>query len=479
MKLTYRNKLFFWVIILVWSIFGGLFYFQYATEVNYKKRLLRNELKMIDQHIMSVYEDGHDVKEFVQMLGICYQNSTFDAMQISIYGNGDSLIASVRQPIPPDLDNLEDLQPEDKTTRLVKYNADGNTDLFYFSSGTSRDGKITVKTGMPYSFSINSAIRTDIHWWLLFLITAVASAVVYFSTHLLSRNIYLLRQFAHQASHKQPIDNVPNFPNDELGEIAKEIFCIYTSLIQSIDETNVEHQKVIHALEEKEAFQRRMTNNINHEIKTPLGIIRGYTETILNAPDMDEITRDTFMKRIIENVDRLNSLVSDISVIARLEEKPDSIAISNVNLYDIISGIADDLKFAGIARNMTFIYDIPEDCQIQGNRELLTSVMLNLIRNSILHSNGTEMTLRLIEETPDYYVFSYADNGVGVKQEQLEHLFERFYRADAGRTRKKGGVGLGLSIVHSAVEVLGGTVSARNREEGGLEFTFSLLKVAP
>lgn len=476
MKLTYRNKLFFWVIILVWAIFGSLFYFQYTTEVNYKKQMLRNELKMIDQHIMSVYEDGRDVKEFVQMLGICYQNSTFDAIQISIYGEGDSLLASVRQPIPQDLDRLEDLQPEDKTTRLVKYNADGNTDLFYFSSGKSRDGKITVKTGIPYSFSINSAIRTDIHWWLLVLITAVASAVVYFSTHLLSRNIYLLRQFAHQASHKQPIDNVPNFPNDELGEIAREIFSIYTSLIQSIDETNAEHQKVIHALEEKEAFQHRMTNNISHEIKTPLGIIRGYTETILDAPDMDEKTRDKFMKRIIVNVDRLNSLVSDISVIAQLEEKPDCIAISNVNLYDIISKIADDLKFAGIAPNMTFFYDIPKDCKIQGNLELLTSVMQNLIRNSILHSNGTEMTLRLIEETPKTYVFAYADNGVGVEQGHLELLFERFYRADAGRTRKNGGVGLGLSIVNSAIKTIGGTIHARNKEEGGLEFTFSLLK---
>lgn len=191
---------------------------------------------------------------------------------------------------------------------------------------------------------------------------------------------------------------------------------------------------------------------------------------------MDEITREKFMKRIIVNVDRLSSLVSDISVIAQLEEKPDAITISNVNLYDIISKIADDLKFAGIARNMTFIYDIPKSCQIQGNLELLTSVMQNLIRNSILHSNGTEMTIRLIEETPKTYVFAYADNGVGVKPGHLELLFERFYRADAGRTRKHGGVGLGLSIVNSAIKTIGGTIYAKNKEEGGLEFTFSLLK---
>ncbi len=441
--------------------------------------MLRNELKMIDQHIMSVYDEGHDLKEFVQMLKICYQNSTFDAMQISVYGEGDSLIASVRQPIPLDLDSLEDLQPEDKTTRLVKYNADGNTNLFYFSSGKSRDGKITVKTGMPYSFSINSAISTDIHWWLLAVITIVASVVVYFSTHLLSRNIYLLRRFAYQASHRQPIDKVPNFPNDELGEIAKEIFDIYTSLIKAIDEINLEHQRVVHALEEKEAFQRRMTNNINHEIKTPLGVIRGYIETIQCAPDMDEATKEKFIKRIIENVDRLNSLVSDISVIARLEEMSNNMVISDVDFCDVVQKINDDVRFAnvGISNNMTFSYDIPLNCHVRGDRELLTSVLLNLIRNSIVHSNGTEMTLRLIEETSDFYLFAYADNGIGVEPEQLEHLFERFYRADTGRARKNGGVGLGLSVVNSAIKALGGTISVRNKDEGGLEFTFSLPKV--
>lgn len=479
MKLTYRNKLFFWVIILVWTIFGSLFYFQYKTEINYKKQMLRNELKMIDQHIMSVYDEGLDLKEFVQMLEICYQNSTFDAMQISVYGEGDSLIASVRQPIPQEFDSLEDLQPEDKTTRLVKYNADGNTNLFYFSSGKSCDGKITVKTGMPYSFSIKSAISTDIHWWLLAVITLIASVVVYFSTHLLSRNIYLLRRFAYQASHRQPIEKVPNFPNDELGEIAKEIFDIYTSLIKAIDENNLEHQRVVHALEEKEAFQRRMTNNINHEIKTPLGVIRGYIETIQCAPDMDEATKDKFIKRIIENVDRLNSLVSDISVIAQLDEMSYNAVISDVDFYDVVSKINDDVKFAsaGISNNMTFSFDIPLNCHVRGDRELLISVLLNLIRNSILHSNGTEMTLRLIEETSDSYVFAYADNGIGVEQEQLEHLFERFYRADAGRARKNGGVGLGLSIVNSAIKTLGGIISVQNKDEGGLEFTFSLPKV--
>lgn len=476
MKLTYRKKLFFWVLTIVWIVFAGMFFFQYKTESDFKKDMLRNELKKIDRHVMSVYEEGKDVSTFVQMLALCYKSSTFDDIRISVYGKNDSLIATAGQPIPPSLDHLEDLQPWDTTTRLVKYNADGDNDLFYFSSSKSQDGKIIVKTGMPYSISIDSAVSTDVRWWLLALITIVASGVVYFSTHLLSRNISLLRHFAYKASHRRPIERLPNFPNDELGEIAREIYKIYTSLIEAIEKSEAEHQRVIHTLEEKEAFQRRMTNNISHELKTPLGVIRGYTETILSTLDMDEETRRAFMTRVIENVDRLASLVSDISVIAQLEERPDSIPLSKVNFSEVVSKIADDIRFSGIANGMKFTSYVPDNCYIQGNRELITSIAQNLARNSILHSKGTDMTLHLVEETPETYVIAYADNGTGVKPEQLDLLFERFYRADTGRTRKKGGVGLGLSIVNSAIEVLGGSIKARNKEGGGLEFLITFLK---
>lgn len=478
MKLTYRNKLFFGIIALVWAIFGGIFYYHYTSEIKYKKQMLRNELLMIDQRIMSVYEDGEDYIEFIRLLELCYKNSTFDAIQISIYNDRDSLVASVRQPIPHDLDRLEDLQPEDKATRLVKYQTDNKTKLFYFSSNKSSDGKITVKTGMPYNFSINRAISTEVHWWILALVSIIAAVIVFLSTKVFSRNIFLLRKFAIQASRREPIDDITNFPNDELGEIAQEILNIYKSLIKAIDDIDKEHQNAIRAIEEKEAFKRRVTNNINHEIKTPLSIISGYVETMLNTPDMDQDTRNKFMKRTLENVDRLKSLLSDISTIAKLEESSAHIAISEVNLYDIVVRIGEDLRFTNFANNMTFNYDIPPTCNVLGDRELLNSVLLNLMRNSILHSNGTKMTLSLIEETDDSYVFSFADDGAGVKQEQLEHLFERFYRTDSGRSRKKGGVGLGLSIVKSAIEILGGQISVTNRQTGGLEFLFSLHKAS-
>ena len=101
---------------------------------------------------------------------------------------------------------------------------------------------------------------------------------------------------------------------------------------------------------------------------------------------------------------------------------------------------------------------------------------MNLVRNAAIHSHGTEITMRLISESPKFYVFAFADNGIGVAPEHIPHLFDRFYRIDTGRSRKAGGAGLGLSIVKSTVQSLGGSVSVHTRSTGGLEIVFTLRK---
>ena len=112
--------------------------------------------------------------------------------------------------------------------------------------------------------------------------------------------------------------------------------------------------------------------------------------------------------------------------------------------------------------------------EMEGNPALLGSIFHNLAENASAYSGGTDIFISLAENTPECYTIVFADNGTGVGEEHLPHLFERFYRIDKGRSRKMGGTGLGLSIVKHAVMAHGGSVSVRNRAEGGLEFRFSL-----
>ena len=125
---------------------------------------------------------------------------------------------------------------------------------------------------------------------------------------------------------------------------------------------------------------------------------------------------------------------------------------------------------------MTFTYSVPDDCFIKGNYSLLMGAIMNLVKNSVAYSKGTRMDLHLLTENHRFYTFVFADDGVGVPEESIPQLFERFYRVDKGRSRKAGGTGLGLPIVRSSLNTIGGSISVNNAETGGLEFVFTLQK---
>ena len=109
-----------------------------------------------------------------------------------------------------------------------------------------------------------------------------------------------------------------------------------------------------------------------------------------------------------------------------------------------------------------------------GNRGLLSAMLMNLIKNAVFYSRGTEIVIKCISTGEHSYTFIFYDDGVGVPAESLPHLFERFYRVDTGRSRRNGGTGLGLPIVKSTINALGGSITVANRETGGLQFTFTL-----
>ena len=113
---------------------------------------------------------------------------------------------------------------------------------------------------------------------------------------------------------------------------------------------------------------------------------------------------------------------------------------------------------------------------INGNDQLLRSIFRNMLNNAVAYSGCRDITICLVKESPDNYLFTFSDNGIGVEPEHLQHLFERFYRVDKGRSRKLGGTGLGLAIVKNAVMLHSGSISVANQDSGGLIFTFTLAK---
>lgn len=170
-------------------------------------------------------------------------------------------------------------------------------------------------------------------------------------------------------------------------------------------------------------------------------------------------------------------MMNDLSTMTRLEESNGKIPISDIDFHDLVFSLAEDFTQSGLLKSMDFNYNIPLDCHVYGNGELLIGMLSNLAKNAVAYSQGTETGVVLIGRNENFDTFSFYDNGVGVGEEHLGHLFDRFYRIDTGRSRKVGGTGLGLSIVKSAVNTMGGSISVRNRRGGGLEFIFTLRRV--
>lgn len=232
--------------------------------------------------------------------------------------------------------------------------------------------------------------------------------------------------------------------------------------------------------EKTRLLKQEMTNNIAHELRTPVTSIRGYLETILNMyHDEADARIHGFLDRAYAQTIRLSELIQDISMLTKIEEASDRFELEPVGMKELLeelqADLADDLR----EKEDTFTVDVSESVVINGNRTLLYSIFRNLTDNSISYAGKQiDIVVRCYNENDDTYFFEFYDSGEGVDEKHLVRIFERFYRVNEGRTRITGGSGLGLSIVKNAVLFHKGSIIAKNRSEGGLWFlmTFPKLK---
>ena len=229
--------------------------------------------------------------------------------------------------------------------------------------------------------------------------------------------------------------------------------------------------------EEQARLKRQLTQNIAHELKTPVSSIQGYLETIISNPNIPQENVRVFLERSYAQSNRLTFLLRDISVLTRMDEAPELVEKEQVNLSKIVENILNEVALGLEEKHITVVNKLPSEVILTGSSSLLYSIFRNLTDNAIAYAgNDIQITINCFREDEKFYYFSFSDTGVGVPEEHLTRLFERFYRVDKGRSRKLGGTGLGLAIVKNAVLFHGGTIFAKNMPKGGLEFVFTLKK---
>ena len=483
-RISYQWRMFLPLVSALWLMLICMGLWTFYNNRNYKEARSREQLDLVNSRVLAFYDDESgesNIRPYLRFVYDYYYSSPlYDRIRISVYED-HKLVQAYGEPIELTSEELDSesgitSSPGVTTSPMIEIDSD-NSRNFYYKANTSSDGRATVITVLPMDGDVSEAIRPAIGVFVgLFLVALTITIIAFFFTRHFGKNIKLLRSFAEKAASDPNFLPATDFPHDELGDINRQIVHMYNERSKAVQKQKREHAVAMHAIEEKSRAKRQLSNNINHELRTPIGVIKGYLDTIIENPDMDGNTRTHFIKKAQEHANRLVTLIADVSVITRLEEGGELISTEELDFHDVAFTISNDIEESGVLGSMSFNFDVPLDCKINGNYNLLTGMLMNLARNAAAYSKGDMCELICTGEDKAFYSFAFRDNGKGVGEEHIPHLFDRFYRVDSGRARKAGGTGLGLPIVQSTVIAHGGTITVENRPEGGLCFRFKLPK---
>ena len=474
-SINYQTRLFLLIVMFTWVLTFAFFMLQYTREKEYKADTLNAQLQVYNRELLRAIE-----RDSLQNFATVTKDFRADSMRVTIVDmNGHVLYDSNGDMNYSNHSSRHEISDAAETGVGYTISRLSETDSRYYFYSATRGKSLIVRSALAYNSSLYDNLKIDsVYIWLILVIAVVVSIIAYFAARRIGRNIKNLRDFAEQAESGNALTyDTDSFPDDELGEISKNIINLYKNLKVTAQERDENLRNAMFEEQEKVRIKHQLTNNINHEIKNPVHAIQACLETIISNKDrLDHKAIFELLPRAYDNVNRLCSLLHDISIITRISEASDKIKKQNVDVSRIIDDVKSSIAVYPPEKQMRINVKVPEGVVINGNESLVESIFFNLVNNSIAYSGGRDIFISLDEETPEYYRFTFADNGVGVSEEHINRLFERFYRVDEGRSRKVGGTGLGLAIVKNAVLFHQGTISVKNRHAGGLEFTFTLHK---
>lgn len=457
-RFSFHSRVLLLVLTMSWLLVGTFMVFQYRREKAFKEQLLDCELQMHNRRILDDIARGVPVDSIIDHIG-----SPLDNLRISLIDNAGNVIFDNNDSTPfPSGDHNS--RPEVIEARksgighsVSRYSVSDNCSYFY--SAMRGDDGIVIRSAAPYTHSLQEVLKADSSiLWIMIAFAIVLSLASYVASHKISLSIRRLNLFAEKAEKGERIYNDEAFPHDELGSIASHIVRLYI-------QRDEQHREALRQEKDKIRLKKQLTNNINHELKTPVASILVCLELLRDHPEMlSEEKKRELNDRIFANAQRLNSLLKDVAAITRMDEGEEMIEKAPVDLAELVNDVVAEER---LRTSMNITVDMPQ-LKINGNRQLLESIFRNLIDNAISYSGGSEIVIKADNEGN----FTVSDNGCGVPDEHLPHIFERFYRIDKGRSRAAGGTGLGLSIVRNAVGIHGSDISVTN--DGGLQFRFRL-----
>ncbi|MGG0720567.1 ATP-binding protein [Robertmurraya massiliosenegalensis] len=303
---------------------------------------------------------------------------------------------------------------------------------------------------------------------------------------------YLNRLYYHVIEHKEISDMIEEiFMTEHKAKkqmhlpigIERRYFEVYGVPILGTNEEWKGILLVFHDITEikkLEQVRKDFVANVSHELKTPVTSIKGFTETLLDGAKEDKETLENFLRIILEESDRLQSLILDLLELSKIEQQGYTLAIRDVNMNQLLEEMLPILCQKADEKEIELILEpLEKEITIDGDYYRLKQIFINLISNAISYSlQGGRVTISMKEGLNSVTV-SISDTGIGIAQEEIPRIFERFYRVDKARSRNSGGTGLGLAIVKHLVEAHKGKISVESKLGKGTTFTIELHKTFP
>ena len=328
------------------------------------------------------------------------------------------------------------------------------------------------------AFTISAIVSVAIFffvdlWWI-----ALISFVVLFIICFLLVNFFL-QQFIYRK-----IKLIYKFIYQTKASKREETYYKYILPQKSIDEVKDDVEKwadqkrnEIELLKENETYRKEFLQNLAHELKTPIFAIQGYVNTLLDGAMADETVSIRFLEKANRNVERMVSLVNDLDEISRLESGEQPLYKQNFIVHNFIKEVYESLSYLAEEKGINFSFKkgTEQDIVVFADKEKIRQVFINLIENAIKYGKKRgSITASIYRTDGKYVLIEISDDGLGISEEHLPRIFERFYRTDAARSRKIGGSGLGLAICKHIIEAHGQSFHVRSTEDVGTTFGFVL-----
>ncbi len=240
-------------------------------------------------------------------------------------------------------------------------------------------------------------------------------------------------------------------------------------------------EREIQRLNRIENYRKEFIGDISHELKTPIFAIQGFIETLLNGAIDDEEVNRKFLQKAQRNVNRLIYLTKDLMEISKLETGELKSEVHDIYLREIIIDVVDNLQYKAEKEEVTLETDeLPKNTLVRADRNQIKQVLINLIENAIKYNKkGGRVTVGVkpFSKDEDRLLVYVEDTGIGISQQFIDRVTERFFRVDKSRSREKGGTGLGLAIVKHIMEAHGEEFFIESTPNVGSTFSFTLTKV--